>query len=102
MAAITSNLFLYSLSLQPPSSVTQAVVGTFGGGGAKDQYILTGTGSSLNLLRPDANDGEVTTILSHNVFGIIRSLAAFRLAGTGKGKFVFYPSSTSKLRLVMF
>ena len=88
MAAITSNLFLYSLTIQPASSVTQAVVGAFGGGGAKDQYILTATGSSLNLLRPDANDGEVTNVLSHNVFGIIRSVAAFRLAGTGKGKFI--------------
>lgn len=81
--ATTSNMFLYSLTVQPPNNVVQAVLGQFAG--TKEQLIITGAGSQLTLLRPDPSLGKVTTVLSHNVFGIIRSLAAFRLAGSNKG-----------------
>lgn len=77
-------MFLYSLTIQPPNNVVQAVLGQFAG--TKEQLIITGAGSYLTLLRPDAALGKVTTVLSHNVFGIIRSLAAFRLAGSNKGE----------------
>ncbi|KAG6007091.1 Pre-mRNA-splicing factor rse1 [Claviceps maximensis] len=80
--ATTSNMFLYSLTVQPPNHVVQAVLGQFAG--TKEQLIITGAGSQLTLLRPDPSLGKVTTVLSHNVFGIIRSLAAFRLAGSNK------------------
>lgn len=76
-------MFLYSLTIQPPSHVVQAVLGQFAG--TKEQLIITGAGSQLTLLRPDPSLGKVTTVLSHNLFGIIRSLAAFRLAGSNKG-----------------
>lgn len=81
--ATTSNMFLYSLTVQPPNNVVQAVLGQFAG--TKEQLIITGAGSQLTLLRPDPSLGKVTTVLSHDVFGIIRSLAAFRLAGSNKG-----------------
>ncbi|KAG6033522.1 Pre-mRNA-splicing factor rse1 [Claviceps sp. Clav32 group G5] len=80
--ATTSNMFLYSLTVQPPNNVVQAVLGQFAG--TKEQLIITGAGSQLTLLRPDPSLGKVTTVLSHNIFGIIRSLAAFRLAGSSK------------------
>lgn len=76
-------MFLYSLTVQPPNNVVQAVLGQFAG--TKEQLIITGAGSQLTLLRPDPSLGKVTTVLSHNIFGIIRSLAAFRLAGSSKG-----------------
>jgi hypothetical protein len=77
-------MFLYSLTIQPPTNVVQAVLGQFAG--TKEQLIITGAGSQLTLLRPDPSQGKVITVLSHDIFGIIRSLAAFRLAGSNKGK----------------
>lgn len=82
--ATTSNMFLYSLTIQPPSTMTQAILGQFSG--TKEQQIITACGSRLSLLRPDPTQGKVITLLSHDVFGIIRSIAAFRLAGSNKGK----------------
>ncbi|CAO3571904.1 unnamed protein product [Mortierella alpina] len=40
--------------------------------------------SRIELLRPDTTTGKVHSILSHDVFGVIRSLAAFRLTGASK------------------
>lgn len=81
--ATTSNMFLYSLTLQPPTSVTQAILGQFSG--TKEQQIIAASGSRLSLLRPDPAQGKVVTLLSHEVFGIIRAISAFRLAGSNKG-----------------
>ena len=83
--ATTSNMFLYSLTIQPPTHVTEAVVGQFAG--TKEQQIVTASGSRLVLLRPDPTQGKVVTLLSHDIFGIIRSMAAFRLAGSNKGTY---------------
>lgn len=77
-------MFLYSLTIQPPTHIVQAVVGQFAG--TKEQLIITGSGSQLSLLRPDPQQGKVSTVLTHDIFGIIRSLAAFRLAGSNKGE----------------
>lgn len=82
--ATTSNMFMYSLTIQPPSTVSHAIVGQFSG--TKEQQIITACGTRLTLLKPDPAQGKVITILSHDVFGIIRSIAAFRLAGSNKGK----------------
>lgn len=78
-------MFMYSLTIQPPSSITQAILGQFAG--TKEQQIVTASGSRLTIHRPDPQQGKVSTILSQDVFGIIRSLAAFRLAGSSKGMF---------------
>ena len=75
---------MYALTIQPPSSITQAILGQFAG--TKEQQIITASGSLLTIHRPDPQQGTVSTILSHDVFGIIRTLAAFRLAGSNKGK----------------
>lgn len=82
--ATTSNMFMYSLTIQPPTAVTQAVLGQFAG--TKEQQILTASGSKLTLHRPDPTQGKINPIYSQDVFGIIRTLAAFRLAGSNKGK----------------
>jgi splicing factor 3B subunit 3 len=81
--ATTSNMFMYSLTLQNPTAVTQAILGQFAG--TKEQQIVTASGSKLTIHRPDAAQGKVTPIYTQDVFGIIRSLAAFRLAGSNKG-----------------
>lgn len=82
--ATTSSMFMYSLTIQPPTAVTQAILGQFAG--TKEQQIVTASGSRLTLHRPDPSQGKIVTALTHDVFGIIRTLAAFRLAGSNKGK----------------
>lgn len=54
------------------------------------QEIVVSRGKILELLRPDANTGKVHTLLTVEVFGIIRSLMAFRLTGGTKGAYLHY------------
>ncbi len=74
---------LYNLTLQKPTAVYQAVHGSFSG--SRQQEICVGRGKVLELLRPDHTTGKMHTLVSHEVFGIIRSLLAFRLTGGTKG-----------------
>ena len=95
--ATTSNMFLYSLTIQPPTTISHALLGQFSG--TKEQQIITASGSRLTLLQPDPRQGKVNTLLSHDIFGIIRSIASFRLAGSHKGEF---PSPTPPTRTHRF
>ncbi|KAI9848811.1 MAG: pre-mRNA-splicing factor rse1 [Thelocarpon superellum] len=97
--ATTSSMFMYSLTIQPPSAVTQAILGQFAG--TKEQQIVTASGSRLTLHRPDPVQGKVSTILSHDVFGIIRSLAAFRLAGSTKD-YIIIGSDSGRITIVEY
>lgn len=96
--ATTSHMFMYSLTIQPPTAITQAILGQFAG--TREQQIVTASGSKLTIHRPDPTQGKITPIFSQDVFGIIRSLAAFRLAGSNKGMF-YVPSWISKINLVI-
>jgi splicing factor 3B subunit 3 len=87
--ATTSSMFMYSLTIQPPSSITSAVLGQFSG--TKEQQIVTASGSKLTIHRPDANQGKIVPLFTQDCFGIIRGLAAFRLAGSSKGMFFALP-----------
>ncbi|KAF2416427.1 hypothetical protein EJ08DRAFT_654729 [Tothia fuscella] len=80
--ATTSSMFMYSLTLKAPTAIHQAIVGQFAG--TKEQQILTASGSRLTLKQPDHIRDTITDIISHDCFGIIRSLASFRLAGSTK------------------
>lgn len=94
-------MFMYSLTIQPPTAINQAILGQFAG--TKEQQIVTASGSKLTIHRPDPTQGKVTPIFSQDVFGIIRSLAAFRLAGSNKGMYrVSLPSSWGKILFCVF
>lgn len=86
--ATTSHMFMYSLTIQSPSAITQAILGQFAG--TKEQQIVTASGSKLTIHRCDPTQGKITPVYSQDVFGIIRSLAAFRLAGSSKGMFYHF------------
>ncbi|KAJ8329230.1 pre-mRNA-splicing factor rse1 [Batrachochytrium dendrobatidis] len=73
---------LYNLTLQQSEAITCSVLGNFSG--IKSQEIVVAHTSVLELLRPDPSTGKIVSLLSHQVFGLIRSLAAFRLAGASK------------------
>ncbi|KAF4511313.1 hypothetical protein G6O67_003121 [Ophiocordyceps sinensis] len=92
-------MFLYSLTIQPPSHVVQAVLGQFGNN--KEQLIATAAGSQLTLLRPEAALGKIQTVLTHNVFGIIRSLAACRVTGSAKD-FLVVASDSGRVTIVEY
>ncbi len=53
----SSAMHLYALTLQRPTCITCAVAGNFSG--TKQQEILVGRGSVVELLRPDPNTGKV-------------------------------------------
>ncbi|KIW43954.1 pre-mRNA-splicing factor rse1 [Exophiala oligosperma] len=80
--ATTSSMFMYSLTIQPPAAITSAVLGQFAG--TKEQQIITASGSKLTIHRPDATQGKISPLFTQACFGIIRSLASFRLAGSSK------------------
>lgn len=82
-------MYLYNLTLQRATAITHAVHGSFAG--TKQQEILLSRGKSLELVRPDPNTGKVHTLLQMEVFGVIRSLMAFRLTGGSKGEVFFHP-----------
>ncbi|KAI0916430.1 pre-mRNA-splicing factor rse1 [Taiwanofungus camphoratus] len=75
-------MHLYNLTLQPPTAITHAVAGNFSG--SRQQEIIASRGTRLELLRPDVQSGKVSTVVASDVFGSIRSLAAFRLTGGTK------------------
>lgn len=74
---------LYNLTLQGSSCINQAIHGSFSGL-PKQQEVCVARGSCLQLLFCDPNTGKIHTLCSHNVFGVIRSLLAFRLTGGNK------------------
>jgi splicing factor 3B subunit 3 len=79
-------MHLYNLNIQPPTASAQAIVGNFSG--ARQQEIIVSRGTQLELLRVDVETGKLSTVIASDVFGSIRSLAAFRLTGNTKGKFL--------------
>ncbi|KAI9730079.1 MAG: pre-mRNA-splicing factor rse1 [Cirrosporium novae-zelandiae] len=97
--ATTSSMFLYSLTIQPPTAITQAILGQFAG--TKEQQIVTASGSRLTIHRPDPTQGNIKTIHSHDVFGVIRTLAAFRLAGSTKD-YIIIGSDSGRITIVEY
>ena len=76
-------MFLYGLTINPATAINNAIHGNFSG--TKQQEIITARNTRNELLRPDPNTGKIHTVLSHEVFGLVRSLAPFRLTGASKG-----------------
>ena len=87
-------MHLYNLTLEHASAIPHAVVGNFSG--VRQQEIIVSRGSRLELLKADTNAGKLNTVLVHDVFGSIRSLAAFRLTGGTKGSPVLGSLSTDQ------
>ncbi|PKY06686.1 pre-mRNA-splicing factor rse1 [Aspergillus campestris IBT 28561] len=97
--ATTSTMFMYSLTIQPPTAINQAILGQFAG--TKEQQIVTASGSKLTIHRPDPTQGKVTPIFSQDAFGIIRSLAAFRLAGSNKD-YIIIGSDSGRITVIEY
>ena len=72
-------MFLYNLTLQRSTGITHAVHGNFSG--TKQQEIIVSRGKIIELLRPDPNTGKVYTLLTVEIFGVVRALMPFKLTG---------------------
>lgn len=78
-------MHLYNFPLLPATGIARAVLGQFTGV-AKQQEICVVRGEhDLELLRVDAETGRVVSLLRQHVFGVVRSVQAFRLTGAVKG-----------------
>lgn len=77
-------MHLYHLTLHPPTAAIAAIVGNFSG--VRQQEIIVARGNRLELLRVDAQTAKISVVLESEVFGSLRSLAAFRLTGGTKGQ----------------
>ncbi|KAK9464366.1 CPSF A subunit region-domain-containing protein [Lipomyces arxii] len=75
-------MFLYNLTLVPASAVTTSVIGQFSG--QRHQEIVIAKGSRIELFRPDPSAGKLVSIVSTDLFGVIRSVMPFRVAGSVK------------------
>ncbi|KAH3674703.1 hypothetical protein WICMUC_003119 [Wickerhamomyces mucosus] len=77
-----TELCLYNLTLRHPTSSVKSCVGNFSG--KKSQEIITATSSSLIVYKPDSTNGKLTQVFQTQIFAIIRSIANFKIAGSGK------------------
>ncbi len=77
--ANASEISLYNLTLQKSQAITHALYGNFSD--RKAQELVVARGKILELLRPEDGSGKVMCICSVEVFGTIRDLKSFRLAG---------------------
>eukprot|EP00124_Ichthyophonus_hoferi_P002448 Ihof_evm8s167 gene=Ihof_evmTU8s167 len=75
-------MFLYSMTLQRPTCIMNAVAGNFSG--TKQQELLVGRGNVLELYRLDPASGKIYQLLSIQIFGVIRSMTPVRLTGSSK------------------
>nr|KAJ3423303.1 Splicing factor 3B subunit 3 [Polyrhizophydium stewartii] len=80
--SLNTAMHLYNVTLQPGQAINASAIGNFSG--RKQQELVVARNTVLELLRPDPKTGKVVSVLTHQVFGLVRSLAAFRLTGSSK------------------
>eukprot|EP00013_Stygamoeba_regulata_P021128 CAMPEP_0177656048 /NCGR_PEP_ID=MMETSP0447-20121125/15324_1 /TAXON_ID=0 /ORGANISM="Stygamoeba regulata, Strain BSH-02190019" /LENGTH=1277 /DNA_ID=CAMNT_0019160071 /DNA_START=120 /DNA_END=3953 /DNA_ORIENTATION=+ len=89
-------MHLYDLTVQKSSAITTCIYGNFTS--AKAQEILVARNGLLELLRPD-DGGKLRSICQQQVFGVVRSLAPFRLTG-GQRDYVVVGSDSGRVTIL--
>ncbi|KAI9279118.1 CPSF A subunit region-domain-containing protein [Sporodiniella umbellata] len=92
-------MFLYNLTISPTTAINQAIHGNFSG--TKQQEIIVARQTRLELLKPDTTSGKIHTLLSHECFGLIRSIAPFRLTG-GSKDFIVVGSDSGRIVILEY
>ncbi|WVN88505.1 pre-mRNA-splicing factor RSE1 [Cryptococcus depauperatus CBS 7841] len=93
-------MHLLNLTLSSPTNVTAAVVGSFSG--SKSQEILSVRGGTkLEISKLNATTGQLDTVCSFEMFGTVRNIAGFRLAGMAKD-YILVTSDSGKLSILEF
>jgi splicing factor 3B subunit 3 len=83
-----STMSLYALTVKQPSATQDAITGDFMGN--QRQQILTASGSRLSIVEVSRRQKGFQEIYSQDVFGIVRNISKFRLAGGSKGTFALF------------
>lgn len=90
----------YSLTLVPPSApICNPIVGQFSG--SKQQEIIVATANALNMYKIDVNQGKLVKILRHEMFGVVRSLASFRIMGSTKD-YILMGTESGKITIMEY
>lgn len=90
----------YSLSLVPPSApVCSPIVGQFSG--VKQQEVVIATANALTIYKIDTSTGKLVKLLSHEMFGVVRTLAQFRLTGSSKD-YIILGSESGKITVLEY
>lgn len=91
---------LLSLTIQRPTAINACAHGSFSAAGA--QEIVVARGHVLELLRPDATDATRLNVASStDCFGVLRSLAPFRLPG-GTRDYLVVGSDSGRIVILEF
>lgn len=75
------SLWLYHLTLRPPSNSLVSVVGNFSGN-KKIQELVVATNTTLEVYRPNAESGKLEKLQFQQTFALIQQIAKIRLSGT--------------------
>lgn len=91
MANTQSSQAFYNVTLEASSAVTDACAcNAIPGLRLQDQQIFEARGTKIYLHQivenKDRSDVKLSTLVEHDVFGIVRGLSAFRIPGTSVGK----------------
>jgi hypothetical protein len=79
-------MHVLNLTLQPPTSITHAVIGGFSGTHKQQEIAVCRGGTRVEILKLDESTQRLDTLYSSEAFAGIRSMVPFRLTGQGKGK----------------
>lgn len=92
-------MYLYNLTLQRATNISHCVAGNFSG--QKKLEIIVSRGKILEILAPDENTGKVQSLLSTEIFGVIRSITPFRLTG-GNKDYVLIGSDSGRIVILEY
>jgi splicing factor 3B subunit 3 len=92
-------MYLYSLSLQPPTAINRVICGHFSGG--KSEEICIAKGRILELLRPNPTSKKLVSIYTQEVFGVVRKIVPFRLTGFTKD-FIVVGSDSGRIVILEY
>ena len=77
-------MHLYNVTLSSPSTITASVIGQFSGT-KQQEIVICRAGSRLEFIKLDVSgSGKAQSLFEQDAFGVIRSLASFRLTGGSK------------------
>lgn len=94
-------MHLLNLTLQPPTSITHAVIGGFSGTHKQQEIAVCRGGTRVEILKLDETTQRMDTLYSSEAFAGIRSMVPFRLTGQGKD-YLIIGSDSGNLAIVEF
>lgn len=86
------SLWLYNLTLRPPSNTFSSIVGNFSGE-KKVQELVVATNTTIEVYRPNVESGKLEKYLTQKAFALIQRIDKIRMTGTTKDLLVMTADS---------